>query len=71
MKVIVDARRVSREQQLLLVENAIHKTSDGEIVVVTDDDSASEDISLAAGNHGWVLKGIEFREDCCRIIITL
>jgi hypothetical protein len=70
MKVIVDTRRISMKERLLLIENALNKTSNGEIVVLADDDSAREDISHAAGSHGWILKGIEVRGDCCWITIT-
>jgi TusA-related sulfurtransferase len=70
MKVIVEARRLSREARDLLIGNAIKKAVNGEIVVLTDDDNAREDISYAARNHGWMLKGIESQGDSYRITIT-
>ena len=70
MKVIVDARRLSREERVLLIGNAIKKVGNGEIVALADDDSAREDISHAARNHGWMLKGIESQGDSYRITIA-
>ena len=70
MKVIVDARRLSREERVLLTGHAIRKAGIGEIVVLADNDNAREEISLAARNHGWMLKGIESRGDSYRVTIT-
>jgi len=70
MKVIVEARRLSREQRVLLIGNAVKKAGNGEIVVLADDDNAKEDISLAARNHGWMLKEIELQGDSYRITIS-
>jgi tRNA 2-thiouridine synthesizing protein A len=70
MKVIVDARRLSRAERVLLIESAIKKAEEGEIVVLADDDNEKEDISHAARNHGWILKGIESRGERYRITIS-
>jgi hypothetical protein len=70
MKVIVDARRLSRDDRGLLVEHAIKKVGNGEIVALADDDNTREEISRTARNHGWMLKGIESRGDSYRIIIS-
>ena len=70
MKVIVEARRLSREQRILLIGNAVKKVANGEIVVLADDDNAREDISLAARNHGWMVNRIESEGDSYRITIT-
>ncbi|RPJ01782.1 MAG: hypothetical protein EHM36_13100 [Deltaproteobacteria bacterium] len=69
-KVIVDARRLSREKRVLLTGYAIKKVGNGEIVTLADDDNAREDISLVARNHGWMLKGTEPRGDSYRVTIT-
>ena len=70
MKMIVEARRLSREQRILLIGNAVKKAGNGEIVVLADDDNAKEDISCAARNHGWMVNRIESEGDSYRITIT-
>ncbi len=70
MKVVVDARRLSREERVLLTGYAIKRVGIGEIVALADDDDASEEISRAARNHGWMLKGVEPRGDSYRVTIT-
>ena len=70
MNVIVDARGVSKEERDLLIGTAIRKADTGEIVVLADDEAASEDISEAAGKHGWVLKGQECKGDRYRVTLS-
>lgn len=69
MEVVIDARAISRTERILLVKNAIEKTFDGRIVVLTDDQNAREDISCAAQKHGWVMKGIETLGDSYKITL--
>jgi TusA-related sulfurtransferase len=69
MKVIVDARGISRAERVLLIERAIQKAEE-EIVVLADDDNEKEDISHAARNHGWMLKGVESHGESYRITIS-
>jgi hypothetical protein len=68
-KVIVDARRLSREERVLLAGYTIKKVGIGEIVALADDDDAREDISQAARNQGWMISGVESRNDTYRITI--
>ncbi len=70
MKMIVDARGISRAERVLLIERAIQKAEKREIVVLADDDNEKEDISQAARNHGWMLKGIESHEESYRITLS-
>ncbi len=70
MKVIVDARGISRAERVLLIERAIPKAEEGEIVVLVDDDHEKEGISHAARNHGWMLKGIESHRESYRVTIS-
>ncbi len=70
MKVIIDARGIPREEQFLLIGRAFKKAEAGEIVVLADDDNEKVDISHAARNHGWVLKGIESHGGNYRITIS-
>lgn len=70
---IIDARGLSRAERILLTGHAIRKAANGEIgeiVVLTDDDHSGDDISRAAGNYGWVLRGIESQGDSLRITIS-
>ncbi len=67
---VIDARGLSRAERVLLTGYAIKKAGSGEIVVLADDDNAKEDISHAARNHGWILKGIESQGDSCRVTIS-
>ncbi len=69
-KVIIDARRLSRAERVLITGHTIKKAGGGEIVVLVDDDHAGEDISRAAENHGWTLRGLESQGDRCRITIS-
>ena len=52
MKVIIETRRLSKAERVVLIGNAIKKVDNGEIVVVVDDDNAEEDISHAEKNKG-------------------
>jgi hypothetical protein len=70
VKVIIDARRLSREERFLLIGTAIKKVGTGEIVALADDENSREDISYAAEKHGWMLNGVEVRGDSYRITIT-
>ena len=70
MKVIVDVRRLSRAEQDLLIERAIKKAEESEIVVLADNDDKEEVISRAARNHGWILKGIERQGENYRITLS-
>jgi len=70
MKMIVDARGISRAERVLLIERAIQKAEEGEIVVLADGDNEKEDISHAVRNHGWMLKRIESHKESYRISIS-
>ncbi len=70
MKVIVNGRAISRAERVLLIEEAIKKAEEGEIVVLADDDDAKEDISYAARNKGWILKRIESQGKSYQITIA-
>ncbi len=70
MKMIVDVRRVSVAEQVRLIERAIGKAEEGEVVVLADDDNEKENISHAARNNGWVLKRIECQGESYRITIS-
>jgi len=70
MKVIVDARGISRAERVSLIERAIQKAEEGEIVVLADDENEKEDISQAVRNHGWIFKGIESHGESYRITIS-
>ena len=70
MKVIVEARGISKAERVLLIESAIKKAENRDIVVLADDDNEKEDISHAARNHGWILREIESHGESCRITIS-
>lgn len=57
-RVIVDTRRLSKEDRALLLRMAIKKMEKGEIIALADDD-ATEDISQTAKKEGWILNGID------------
>ncbi len=70
MQGIVDARGLSSAEQSLLIERAIDKAEEGEIVVLADDHNGKGDIYHAPKNHEWMLKGIEFNGGKYRITIS-
>ncbi len=70
MKTIVDARGLPRAERVLLIGHTIKKGGSREIVVLADGDKAREDISHAARNEGWMLKGVESQGDSYRLTIT-
>ncbi len=70
MKVIIDARGIPKEKRLLLIERAIEKAEEGEIVVLAEDDNEKVDIAYAARDNGWVLKRIECQGKSYRITIS-
>ncbi len=70
MQVIVEARGLSRAERLLLIERAISKAEEGDIVVLADDDNEKVEIAYAARNKGWLLKRIECQGKSYRITIS-
>jgi hypothetical protein len=68
-EVIVDTRKLSRVERVLLVGNAIKKTSNGEITVLVDKNHSKKEVSYAAGREGWRLKGIKTWGKSLRITI--
>ncbi len=70
MKMIVDARGLSRAERVLLIEGVIKKAKEGEIVVLADDNNEKEDISHAARNQGWRLIGIESHGESYQITMS-
>lgn len=70
MKVTIDARRLSKAERTLLTGYAVKKVGRGEIVMLADNVHVGKDISQAAENDGWSVRGIESQGDSCRITIS-
>jgi TusA-related sulfurtransferase len=65
----VDARGLACPQPVLLTMEAMKSTSDSEIEILVDNEASRENVSRAAGTHGWnVTQSDEVGEDF-RILI--
>jgi len=69
MNTIVDARGLSCPQPVLMTMDEIKKASQGEIEILVDTDTSKENVSRAAANKGWEVKGVREEGEGYRITI--
>ena len=63
MSKIVDARRLSCPQPVLLAPNEMKKIEKGEIVILVDTDTSKENVSRMASEKGWQAEVKKENED--------
>lgn len=66
---IVDARGLSCPQPVIMTLNGIKKTTEDDLIIVVDTDTAKENVSRAAGTRGWKVIDIEQEDEGYRITI--
>jgi len=59
MGILVDTRRLSCPQPVLMTLKELKKISGGEVAVLTDTDTSKENIIRAAQSQGWTVQGVE------------
>lgn len=70
MSTIIDARGFSCPQPVLMTLDRIKKMDRGEIIVLVDTVTSSENVSRAAISAGWTVSGIETEGTEFRISIV-
>lgn len=70
MSSIVDARGLSCPQPVLVTLNEISRTHKGQIVILVDTDTSSENVTRAAKTLGWQVSDIQPEGVGYRITIT-
>lgn len=69
MNTTVDARGLSCPQPVLMALEQMKQQTGGEIVVLVDTETSSENVSRAATSQGWSVKAIQNQAE--EIHITL
>lgn len=63
MSKIVDARRLSCPQPVLLTLSEIKKVKKGEVIILVDTNTSKENVSRAAANQGWNVEVEKVKEE--------
>lgn len=63
MSKIVDARRLSCPQPVLLTLSEIKKVKKGEVIILVDTNTSKENVSRAAATQGWNVEVEKVKEE--------
>lgn len=70
MSQTVDARGLSCPQPVLLTLEQLKQQTSGEITVLVDTETSSENVSRAAAAQGWEVKDVQSGEDEIQLTLT-